>query len=156
MATRRIPDPKIGGSIPSEVILFFSFFLWWPLYPLPPPRTHTMHVGATSVCYGRCCHNQNETRHWLNVHRLQRSLPNSGLGPVCSVAACSKTPKNQKPKNQKMRSPGIEPGSITWQATIITTRPRTLIIPALPVGRPLSPPLPTTGSINSVGRVLVL
>lgn len=24
-----------------------------------------------------------------------------------------------------MRSPGIEPGSITWQATIITTRPRT-------------------------------
>ena len=24
----------------------------------------------------------------------------------------------------KMRSPGIEPGSITWQATIITTRPR--------------------------------
>ena len=23
-----------------------------------------------------------------------------------------------------MRSPGIEPGSITWQATIITTRPR--------------------------------
>ena len=25
-----------------------------------------------------------------------------------------------------MRSPGIEPGSITWQATIITTRPRTL------------------------------
>jgi hypothetical protein len=26
----------------------------------------------------------------------------------------------------KMRSPGIEPGSITWQATIITTRPRTL------------------------------
>ena len=26
-----------------------------------------------------------------------------------------------------MRSPGIEPGSITWQATIITTRPRTLI-----------------------------
>ena len=23
MATRRIPDPKIGGSIPSEVILFF-------------------------------------------------------------------------------------------------------------------------------------
>ena len=27
-------------------------------------------------------------------------------------------------KRQKMRSPGIEPGSITWQATIITTRPR--------------------------------
>jgi hypothetical protein len=26
----------------------------------------------------------------------------------------------------KMRSPGIEPGSITWQATIITTRPRAL------------------------------
>jgi hypothetical protein len=26
-----------------------------------------------------------------------------------------------------MRSPGIEPGSITWQATIITTRPRTLV-----------------------------
>ena len=25
----------------------------------------------------------------------------------------------------KMRPPGIEPGSITWQATIITTRPRT-------------------------------
>jgi hypothetical protein len=25
-----------------------------------------------------------------------------------------------------MRSPGIEPGSITWQATIITTRPRAL------------------------------
>ena len=25
-----------------------------------------------------------------------------------------------------MRSPGIEPGSITWQATIMTTRPRTL------------------------------
>jgi hypothetical protein len=25
-----------------------------------------------------------------------------------------------------LRSPGIEPGSITWQATIITTRPRTL------------------------------
>jgi hypothetical protein len=24
MATRRIPDPKIGGSIPSEVIRFFS------------------------------------------------------------------------------------------------------------------------------------
>ena len=23
MATRRIPDPKIGGSIPSEVITFF-------------------------------------------------------------------------------------------------------------------------------------
>jgi hypothetical protein len=23
MATRRIPDPKIGGSIPSEVIRFF-------------------------------------------------------------------------------------------------------------------------------------
>ena len=29
-------------------------------------------------------------------------------------------------KNKKLRSPGIEPGSITWQATIITTRPRTL------------------------------
>ena len=28
-----------------------------------------------------------------------------------------------------MRSPGIEPGSITWQATIITTRPRALFIP---------------------------
>jgi hypothetical protein len=28
---------------------------------------------------------------------------------------------------KKMRSPGIEPGSITWQATIITTRPRTLV-----------------------------
>lgn len=27
-----------------------------------------------------------------------------------------------------MRSPGIEPGSITWQATIITTRPRTLLV----------------------------
>jgi hypothetical protein len=27
---------------------------------------------------------------------------------------------------KSMRSPGIEPGSITWQATIITTRPRTL------------------------------
>ena len=27
---------------------------------------------------------------------------------------------------KKMRSPGIEPGSITWQATIITTRPRAL------------------------------
>ena len=27
-----------------------------------------------------------------------------------------------------MRSPGIEPGSITWQATIITTRPRALDI----------------------------
>ena len=27
MATRRIPDPKIGGSIPSEVIQFF-----WCLY----------------------------------------------------------------------------------------------------------------------------
>ena len=26
---------------------------------------------------------------------------------------------------KKMRPPGIEPGSITWQATIITTRPRT-------------------------------
>ena len=26
MATRRIPDPKIGGSIPSEVILFFVVF----------------------------------------------------------------------------------------------------------------------------------
>ena len=26
---------------------------------------------------------------------------------------------------KRMRSPGIEPGSITWQATIITTRPRT-------------------------------
>ena len=26
MATRRIPDPKIGGSIPSEVILFFFLF----------------------------------------------------------------------------------------------------------------------------------
>ena len=25
MATRRIPDPKIGGSIPSEVILLFCF-----------------------------------------------------------------------------------------------------------------------------------
>ena len=24
MATRRIPDPKIGGSIPSEVIPFFA------------------------------------------------------------------------------------------------------------------------------------
>jgi hypothetical protein len=24
MATRRIPDPKIGGSIPSEVISFFA------------------------------------------------------------------------------------------------------------------------------------
>jgi hypothetical protein len=32
--------------------------------------------------------------------------------------------KNNK-KDSKMRSPGIEPGSITWQATIITTRPRT-------------------------------
>ena len=28
----------------------------------------------------------------------------------------------------KMRRPGIEPGSITWQATIITTRPTTLIL----------------------------
>ena len=27
-----------------------------------------------------------------------------------------------------MRSPGIEPGSITWQATIITTRPRALSV----------------------------
>ena len=27
---------------------------------------------------------------------------------------------------KKMRLPGIETGSITWQATIITTRPRTL------------------------------
>ena len=25
MATRRIPDPKIGGSIPSEVSSFLSF-----------------------------------------------------------------------------------------------------------------------------------
>ena len=24
MATRRIPDPKIGGSIPSEVMLFYN------------------------------------------------------------------------------------------------------------------------------------
>ncbi len=29
-------------------------------------------------------------------------------------------------KNKKLRSPGIEPGSITWQATIITTRSRAL------------------------------
>ena len=55
-----------------------------------------------------------------------------------------------------MRSPGIEPGSITWQATIITTRPRTLIIPALPLATRLAPLLPATSSINSVGRVLVL
>ena len=27
-------------------------------------------------------------------------------------------------EKKKLRSPGIEPGSITWQATIITTRPR--------------------------------
>jgi hypothetical protein len=26
MATRRIPDPKIGGSIPSEIIHFFLLF----------------------------------------------------------------------------------------------------------------------------------
>jgi hypothetical protein len=39
----------------------------------------------------------------------------------------TKAKGNQKRKEQKnkLRSPGIEPGSITWQATIITTRPRT-------------------------------
>ena len=31
-------------------------------------------------------------------------------------------------RHKKMRSPGIEPGSITWQATIITTRPRTRFV----------------------------
>ena len=35
------------------------------------------------------------------------------------------TQKKKKKKDAKnVRSPGIEPGSITWQATIITTRPR--------------------------------
>ena len=35
--------------------------------------------------------------------------------------------QDEEKKGQNgMRSPGIEPGSITWQATIITTRPRTL------------------------------
>ena len=32
----------------------------------------------------------------------------------------------KKKAKKNLRSPGIEPGSITWQATIITTRPRTL------------------------------
>jgi hypothetical protein len=32
---------------------------------------------------------------------------------------------NLSQTKKHMRSPGIEPGSITWQATIITTRPRT-------------------------------
>jgi hypothetical protein len=35
--------------------------------------------------------------------------------------------KVMRTHKKRMRSPGIEPGSITWQATIITTRPRTLV-----------------------------
>jgi hypothetical protein len=61
--------------------------------------------------------------------------------------------KARKVSKKGLRSPGIEPGSITWQATIITTRPRTRD----------SKPVTLAGShdrhtcsINSVGRVLVL
>ena len=36
------------------------------------------------------------------------------------------SPRNKKLQKKTVRSPGIEPGSITWQATIITTRPRAL------------------------------
>ena len=54
---------------------------------------------------------------------------------------------------QKLRSPGIEPGSITWQATIITTRPRTRI---RSMAAWLGDKVRHTGSVNSVGRVLVL
>jgi hypothetical protein len=45
-----------------------------------------------------------------------------GPSTWCGIGNPNKQYKNQK---STLRPPGIEPGSITWQATIITTRPRT-------------------------------
>ena len=49
--------------------------------------------------------------------------------PPYNKARAANQREQTKPKRylqiaKRVRSPGIEPGSITWQATIITTRPR--------------------------------
>jgi hypothetical protein len=72
--------------------------------------------------------------------------------PRPARARRGRTGKDKKVK-KKMRSPGIEPGSITWQATIITTRPRTRDSTTVRLAGSYDR---HTCSINSVGRVLVL
>ena len=47
-----------------------------------------------------------------------------------------KKPKRHLQKAKGVRSPGIEPGSITWQATIITTRPRARYLSNLKMSLP--------------------
>ena len=63
-------------------------------------------------------------RVWPTGFRRQ-SRKRHGFEPHSSHNFVSGWPNDESKK--KLRSPGIEPGSITWQATIITTRPRTLI-----------------------------
>jgi hypothetical protein len=72
--------------------------------------------------------------------------------PCPAQARRDRTGRDEKVK-KKMRSPGIEPGSITWQATIITTRPRTRDSTTVRLAGSYDR---HTCSINSVGRVLVL
>jgi hypothetical protein len=57
MATRRIPDPKIGGSIPSEVILFYCF-----------ARLRSRPVDVMSE------HRHEETMQAVLAERLRRTL----------------------------------------------------------------------------------
>ena len=75
-----------------------------------------------------------------------------GWAPLLSKRAqADLAPRPSKTTEQKktLRSPGIEPGSITWQATIITTRPRTLIVtPTPPSAHNLGYEAPLTQSVE--------
>ena len=76
MATRRIPDPKIGGSIPSEVITIFVHqykFIWWSSkkYFHAGIWTRVLWVKTTypnQLDYTECL--QTHTSH-TRIHRVQ-------------------------------------------------------------------------------------
>ena len=106
---------------------------------LPPSEVPTMphHVGSYSITAPSSPTTSSTplSYHPPQVHpNLQHPIYPTSHSPTLHLP--SQKPKCQlphsphlRPISSKMRSPGIDPGSITWQATIITTRPRTLRLP---------------------------
>lgn len=87
----------------------------------PPARTEHRHsppAGASRRDGSQGCHHADQKR-MASAQREQETHP--CLLPVLPLSS----PLPHKLQQKGLRSPGIEPGSITWQATIITTRPRT-------------------------------
>ena len=107
----------------------------WSLRRLPPP-THTRTTVPRSPPLDACV---------PLLSHARAKPPGCAKKTHRAMVVSTVGTKNAK-KKQKMRSPGIEPGSITWQATIITTRPRTLIIPAHTGHHPLYLPPSATGA----------